>query len=706
LPDEQRLDGWKRIAAYLNRDVRTVRRWEKNEGLPVRRVMHDKLATVYAYPSELDNWLAARGQHPAGRNSETGSIKKKFAWPRAVVMAVPLLLLGVALLWFLQPEDSQVIDYGEWDWVLITEFENRTDEEVLDGTLEYALQRELANSPYVKVVPPGRVNDALSLMRVPGDTAVDIAVGREISARDGSIRILIGGRIEKVGEQYLLSTELVRPEDGVSVASFTAEASDQDEILSRVGELARNVRTSLGEGFASIEKSQEQLAKVTTPSLQALRLFTQANQMMKAPQRQQAVSVLEEAVRIDPDFASAHLLLVYVLQDRDDMEGAVDHLEKAVALAESTSEQERLFILATYYFYYLDDIDKSLETYALLHSLYPGHPWAGGNLANTYEWLGDYEKALEYRQAVARLSPNNLSSLKEAAELAYVVGDVEAYETFQSRYESIPVEEKSWMGARVRAWPLHRLWIDRNYAELGARLDEIVASTKPEDLLNDGIYYTQLRSMYLATGQVQKFLDLSAMRRQTGWWEALVRFELGDENFLKAYLETAYPSFWHAALLATAGQLNRSQAMIDDPDALDNVPPPFQIRSWKNLARGHLALEQGRLQDAIDLLNDDAYLLSITDKQGYLFNRHSLARAHNEMGDFDQAIRVLQRESGMKPLTIIDLGASWMWLRNQLLLHELLLSSGRGAAAELVAAELRDVLQSADADHPILLKIE
>lgn len=53
---EERLDSWKEIAAYLKRDVRTVQRWEKSEGLPVHRHVHAKLGTVYTYKSELDAW--------------------------------------------------------------------------------------------------------------------------------------------------------------------------------------------------------------------------------------------------------------------------------------------------------------------------------------------------------------------------------------------------------------------------------------------------------------------------------------------------------------------------------------------------------------------------------------------------------------------------------------------------------------------------
>ena len=56
MPLTDRLDSWKEIAAYLNRSVRTVRRWEADEGLPVHRHMHRSLGSVYAFRSEIDAW--------------------------------------------------------------------------------------------------------------------------------------------------------------------------------------------------------------------------------------------------------------------------------------------------------------------------------------------------------------------------------------------------------------------------------------------------------------------------------------------------------------------------------------------------------------------------------------------------------------------------------------------------------------------------
>jgi hypothetical protein len=67
--DNHRLDSWKAIAAYLGRDVTTVQRWERREGLPVHRHVHDKLGSVYAFRPEIDEWLRHR------RTAATGTVE-------------------------------------------------------------------------------------------------------------------------------------------------------------------------------------------------------------------------------------------------------------------------------------------------------------------------------------------------------------------------------------------------------------------------------------------------------------------------------------------------------------------------------------------------------------------------------------------------------------------------------------------------------
>src|SRR3954470_10959629 len=63
---QDRLDSWKEIASPLNRDVTTVQRWEKREGMPVHRHLHDQKGSVYAFRAELD--ACSRSRSPAIAN--------------------------------------------------------------------------------------------------------------------------------------------------------------------------------------------------------------------------------------------------------------------------------------------------------------------------------------------------------------------------------------------------------------------------------------------------------------------------------------------------------------------------------------------------------------------------------------------------------------------------------------------------------------
>jgi tetratricopeptide (TPR) repeat protein len=66
-----RLDSWKEIAAFFGRDERTVRRWEKERGLPAHRVPGGGRGGVFAYTDELREWLKGRAGELEAAESET-----------------------------------------------------------------------------------------------------------------------------------------------------------------------------------------------------------------------------------------------------------------------------------------------------------------------------------------------------------------------------------------------------------------------------------------------------------------------------------------------------------------------------------------------------------------------------------------------------------------------------------------------------------
>ena len=94
-PAGGRLESWKEIATYLNRSVRTLHRWEKEEGLPVHRQLHKELGSVFAYKSELDAWSRARSVHAEVREnkSERGS-SNRFRMVVAIVLSGAVVLIA------------------------------------------------------------------------------------------------------------------------------------------------------------------------------------------------------------------------------------------------------------------------------------------------------------------------------------------------------------------------------------------------------------------------------------------------------------------------------------------------------------------------------------------------------------------------------------------------------------------------------------
>lgn len=107
---EDRLDSWKEIAAYLNRDVTTVQRWEKREGMPVYRHLHGRIGSVSASRAELDVWARSRNIGPAQEAGEDAAALsapalpphatvsvRRIGWKFFVAVAVSASVLAIAV---------------------------------------------------------------------------------------------------------------------------------------------------------------------------------------------------------------------------------------------------------------------------------------------------------------------------------------------------------------------------------------------------------------------------------------------------------------------------------------------------------------------------------------------------------------------------------------------------------------------------------
>ena len=141
---EERLDSWKDIAAYLQRDVSTVQRWEKREGMPVHRHVHDKQGSVYGFRSELDAWRA-RASHlaPAPMPAERRRTPWRLVAAAGGLIAVAaIVIVAVSLIGRpgteLSPDASDLLQRARYLSVRTTDVDSRSAIELLERAIALA----------------------------------------------------------------------------------------------------------------------------------------------------------------------------------------------------------------------------------------------------------------------------------------------------------------------------------------------------------------------------------------------------------------------------------------------------------------------------------------------------------------------------------------------------------------------------------------
>ena len=705
-PAEDRLESWKDIATYLDKDVRTVQRWEKDAGLPVSRPSQGKIRNVYASRFELDAWRNHPGVPPdegnAGHTLESAPLVPAAPrrWGRLVAGA-GVVLVAVAVGASLWQVRAPSLEFEARDWVLIADFENQTGGAIADGTVEYALAHALGESRFVNVVPRERVIDTLGLMRRPPETRVDTAVGREIALRDGGVRAMLTGRVDKLDTTYAVSAALVEPATGRTVASLREEAAGDSEFLPAVHRLSNRVRARLGEALADIERSARALEKVTTPSLSALQLFSEADALIALGKSDVAEGLLRQAVAEDPDFASGYMHLAWTISNQQ--KPATEYLppaERALELAERVSERERYYILGSYHSMVGQD-EQAVTAYEALLQLYPDHYWGTGNLANTNQRLGRREEAWRWRVRRAGLRPTHLRQTLGLVRHFLETGDVAAAAPYIERARALASAEGTAPLGLVTAsfLKVEAAWVGRDAEQVLAALNEVVASGPPQTRETRDFWLQNASVGYLTLGMLDAAHDMAVQidSKVCPVNLAFVAWARDDRQAARDHLRRRSPSGsgWNLILLARAGAPDEAREALE---------------AWKtgaragelSMVRGELARLEGRPGEAIPLLEEGLAEPGSNPRLFYLVS-DSLALAWLAQDEPSRAARVLDEAAQAVPLQI---GIGPLWLTLELRRAQVYRQLGRVAEAEQIEAGLRTLLAHADPDHVILRELK
>ena len=374
-------------------------------------------------------------------------------WNRALVgLVLSFALLGMASTAYMAMRVLGVGSPGtlvaqgvfdEGEVFVLADFETESSSvpsELVTETLRMSLER----SPTIRPLPTVELADALARMEQDPSVRLSEDLATELAAREG-IKAVLGGTAATVGGRIVLSARLIDVTNGQVIAQFQESAADTTRLVDAIDDLGKAIRDKAGEPLASIN-AEPPLRHVTTGSLEALRLYSQAYEVERRGEAIRAADLYREAARIDPDFAMAHRKLAVQLGNSfGSRTEQVEAYARAYELRDRLPPIERFVADASYFQMVQGDLDAAARAYETVLEMDPTNDVALNNLGIVYGRSGKYEDAERiYRQALdtdaSNSNYNNLSS-----NLVLQEKNDEAWAIIEEWKEVFPESYASWM---------------------------------------------------------------------------------------------------------------------------------------------------------------------------------------------------------------------------------------------------------------------
>jgi tetratricopeptide (TPR) repeat protein len=565
---------------------------------------------------------------------------------------------------------SGVLD--EQDRLILADFANRTSDSTLGPSITEALRVDLAQSPVVNLVDISAIRSVLQRMNRNPDTQLDASLAREIAQREG-IKAAVTGEIGPLGSRYVLTANLVSSETGEVLIALRETADDEGEIVDAVDELSAGLRERIGESLRTIRAS-EPLQQVTTRSLEALRLYSQALRAMSAGRTPRGIEFLEEAVAVDSTFAMAWRgLAIGIWNTGGDAARRIEAASKAFEYRDRLPERERYLTTAVFYEDVEFDLNRSAAAYRTLLESRPddwtalnnlalvvgrqrrfaeaeslasraaetGKTWQGhGNTAAFRLAQGRYDEAEKIIEDYAILAPEHPRvktgrALLASARRDFATSETHTHDLLQTHTDPF------WQGAgNVALMRLYQVQGRLDDAERHARaaMDAHAQRRLPRAYLNRAVDIGLLHLLYRD----------SPAEAVSGIDVALARYPLDSISpFDRPYISLAY-------LFAKVGQVERARDFLAEFETEVNPGVRAGI-AWRHGAYGALALAEGRAEDAIA-----EYRAWYDETDCASCGLFELAQAYEAAGATDSALAVYERAVSQPGLYRLSDEYAWL----------------------------------------------
>jgi DNA-binding winged helix-turn-helix (wHTH) protein/tetratricopeptide (TPR) repeat protein len=575
---------------------------------------------------------AAQDEAKDRRSSRWGGVT---AWHALAAMALLIgVLVAVALVF---PRPGRAV--GQGDQVLVASFINHTRDTGLGEAVAEAISVDLSQSRLVRVVDDHAVAAALERMKRPPTTPLSAPLARELAQREG-IAAVIEGKVSALGTATLVSARLVSAKDGTVLAASQERARRPEDLIDAVDTISTDLRNKIGESL-QVLRAEPPLEQVTTSSLPALKLYTQAIRTEAEGDQAKMIAQLEQALELDSGFAMAWRDLGYAVYNlgREPARAAAAFTQ-AYRHRNRLTERERGVTVATYFLNVEQDPRKALAPLEAVVAAYPKDTWALADLSLVAAVLQDLDRATELQERVVAGDPRRVNGHYNLFLSHLYAGDLAEAERVQraaaklfprnSGLAFLPAMLASGRGDYVAA-------------------ERSVLAARREHPGDPQIQYEAAR--YLATFAIAQGRLTHASR-----WTA----EMVSRDESQGLTATALTNrIWLASNYALYGKIQEGRALIDN--SLSRYPlssmAPAERPYWSlaeayallgGAAEARATLARAKAEGAVPPIE---YLYGLNDRIAGL-----IAMADGRPAEAAQRLHAASRVGQCLPCVLLDLG--------------------------------------------------
>jgi DNA-binding winged helix-turn-helix (wHTH) protein/tetratricopeptide (TPR) repeat protein len=281
----------------------------------------------------------------------------------------------------------------------------RPDDAWLATAISEMLSTELATGEKLRVVS----GEEVANLRISSPWSQTTTLGRDTTTRIGTVLnsdVLVLGSYTAIGtagnSQLRFDVSLQDARTG-EVLTQIAQSGNVNDLFQVASEIGARLRQQLG--VPDIKNTEQAGVLASLPlDRDSARFYALGMAKLRDFDALAAKDLLEQAVKADPKFSLAHLMLSRAWVRLGYEQKRKEEAKKALDLSVDLPRSERMLVEGNYY-ESLPDHEKAISTYHALFELFPDNVEYGLQLATEQTAAGHRSQALETIAQLRRLPP-------------------------------------------------------------------------------------------------------------------------------------------------------------------------------------------------------------------------------------------------------------------------------------------------------------